>query len=155
MRDIRFHVPWLSLERRLVGRIQARLSLRMRMIGQKKSSILEWVILLGLTACAIVASRVIGLNQLWEDGVVYTVVVFAVVVSVLWPAWRRKSFWTSLALIFAGHTLVLLVVLQALPPRRFGIPKLLLIPLGGMESAFIGGMLWKRMKALRTSEPRS
>ncbi len=78
------------------------------MIGQKKSAILEWVILLGLTACAIAASEVIGLNPLWKDGVAYTVVVFAVVLSVLWPAWGRKSFWTSLALIFVGHTIVLL-----------------------------------------------
>src|SRR5260370_14301110 len=125
------------------------------MIGQKKFAILEWVILVGLTACAIAASEVIGLNPLWKDGVAYTVVVFAVVLSVLWPAWGRKSFWTSLALIFVGHTIVLLVVLQALPPRRFGIPKLLLVPIGSIESVFIGGMLWKRMKGLRTSGPPS
>jgi hypothetical protein len=126
----------------------------MRMIGQKKSTILEWVILLGLTGCAIAASEVIGLNQLWKDGFVYTVVVFAVVITGLPQAWGRKSFWTSLALIFAGHAIVLLVVLQALPPRRLGIPKLLLVPIGSIESLFIGGMLWRRMKALRTSEPR-
>jgi hypothetical protein len=124
------------------------------MIGQKKSTILEWVILLGLTACAIVASDVFGLKQLWKDGVVYTVVVFAVVLATLRPMWGWKSFWTSLALIFTLHTIVLLLVLQALPPRRFGIPKLLLVPLGGIESVFIGGVLWKRMKALSTSGPR-
>ena len=121
------------------------------MIGQEKSAILEWVILLGLTACAIAASEVIGLNQLWKDGVVYTVVVFAVVITGLRPAWGQKSFWSSLALIFAGHTILLLAVLQALPPRRFGIPKLLLVPIGGIESVFIAGVLWKRMKAVRTS----
>jgi len=108
---------------------------------------------LGLTACAIAASEVIGLTQLWKDGVVYTVVVFAVVITGLRPAWGRKSFWSSLALIFAGHTIVLLAVLQALPPRRFGIPKLLLVPIGGIESVFIAGVLWKRMKELRTSGP--
>jgi hypothetical protein len=125
------------------------------MIGQKKSTILECVVLLGLTASAIAASEVIGLNQLWKDGIVFTVVVFAVVITGLRPAWGRKSFWSSLVLIFAGHTIVLLVVLQALPPRRFGIPKLLLVPIGGIESVFIAGILWKRMKALRTSGPRS
>jgi asparagine N-glycosylation enzyme membrane subunit Stt3 len=125
------------------------------MIGQKKSTILEWVILLGLTACAIAAAEMIELSQLWKDGVVYTVVVFAVVLIGLRPAWERKSFWTSLALIFVGHAIVLLAVLQAMPPRRFGIPKLLLVPLGGIESVFITGILWKRMKALRTSGPQS
>ena len=125
------------------------------MIGQKKFAILEWVIFAGLSACAVAASEVIGLKQLWEDGVVYTVVVFAAVLTALRPAWGRESFWRSLGLIFAGHTIVLLVVLQALPPRRFGIPKLLLIPLGAIEGVFIAGILWKSMKALRTSGPRS
>ena len=128
---------------------------RMPMIGQKKSTILELVVFWGLSICAVVASEVIGLKQMWEDGVVYTVVLFAAIGTALRPAWGRKSFWTSLALIFAGHTIALLVVLQALPPRRFGIPKLLLIPVGTIEGVFITGILWKRMKALRTSEPRS
>ena len=125
------------------------------MIGQKKFAILEWVIFLGLSICAVAVSEVVGLNQLWEDAVVYTVVLFAAIGTALRPAWGRKSFWTSLALIFVGHTIVLLVVLQALPPRRFGIPKLLLVPIGSIESVFIGGMLWKRMKGLRTSGPPS
>ena len=60
--------------------------LRLRMTEQKKSTILEWVVLLGLTASAIAASEVIGLNQLRKDGVVFTVVVFAVVITGLRPA---------------------------------------------------------------------
>ena len=126
-----------------------------RMIGQKKSSILEWVIFWGLTACGVAAAEMMGINQVWSDGVLYTVILFAAVVSSLRPAWGRKSFWTSLALIFAGHTIIMLAVLQSLPPRRFGIPKLLLIPIVTVEGILISGMLWKRMKALRTSEPRS
>src|SRR5258708_35722543 len=125
------------------------------MIGQKKSAILEWVILLGLTACAIAASEVIGLNQLWKDAVVFTIVVFAAVITGLRPAWGRKSFWSNLALIFAGHTIVWLVMLQALPPQLFAIPKLLLVPIGGIESVFIAGILWKRLNASRISEPPS
>jgi hypothetical protein len=123
------------------------------MIGQKKFAILEWVIFLGISSCAVAASEVIGLKQLWEDGVVYTVVLFAAIGTALRPAWGRRSFWGSLALIFAGHTIVLLVVLQVLPPRRFGIPKLLLIPLGAIEGIFILWMLSKKMEALRTGPP--
>jgi hypothetical protein len=129
--------------------------LGLRMIGQKKSTILELVIFWGLSICAVVASEVIGLNHLWRDGVVYTVVVFTAVLLALRPAWGRKSFWSSLALIFAGHTIVLLAVLQAMSPRRHGIPKLLLIPVFAIEFVFITGMLWKKMKALRTTGPRS
>jgi hypothetical protein len=54
----------------------------------------------------------VGLNQLWEDGVVYTVVVFATVISVQRPAWRQTSFWTSLALILGAQTLILFILLQ-------------------------------------------
>jgi hypothetical protein len=123
------------------------------MIGQKKSSVVELVLFWTLSICAVVVSEVIGLEQRWEDGVVYTVVLFAAIGTALRPAWGRKSFWTSLALILTFHTIVLLVVLQALPARRFGIPKLLLIPLGAIEGTFIVGMLSRRMKASRTSEP--
>jgi hypothetical protein len=124
------------------------------MMGQRRISVLEWLILLGLTACAIAASEVLGLKPQWEDGLIYTVIVFVAVLLALRPAWGRRSFWTSLALIFVGHTIALFAVLQALPPRRFGIPKLLLIPVGAVEIVFVLGILW-RMKALRTSEPHS
>jgi hypothetical protein len=60
--------------------------------------------LLRLSAGAIATSELIGLNQVWEDGVVYTVVVFAAILTTLRPGWELKSFWKSLALIFTGHT---------------------------------------------------
>jgi hypothetical protein len=119
------------------------------MTGQRESAILEWVIFLGLSISAVAASEVIGLKQIWEDGAVYTVVVFTAVLLALRPVWGRKSFWSSLALIFAGHTILLLAVLQALPPRRFGIPKLLLIPVFAIEFVFIAGILRKRMAVFR------
>jgi len=119
------------------------------MAGQKESTILEWVILLGLTACAIALCEVIGLTQMWEDCVVYTVVVFTVVLRALRSEWGQKEFWESLALVFTGHMVVVLVVLLELPPRRFGIPKLLLVPIGGMEFVFIAGIVKKRMALLR------
>jgi hypothetical protein len=101
---------------------------------------------LALSVGAVVASEVIGLNQLWEDAVVYTVVLFAAILTVVRPARGRKSFWRSLALIFIAHTVVLLAVLRELSPRRFGVPKLLLVPIGAIEGVVIAGILWKTMK---------
>lgn len=121
------------------------------MIGQKRFAIVEWAIFLGVSISAVVASELIGLRQVWEDGVIYTVILFAAIGTAMRPAWRRKSFWTSLALIFTGHIIILAAVLQLLPPRRFGIPKLLLIPVGGIEGLLIIVMLWKRVKALEDS----
>ena len=116
------------------------------MIGQKKFAILEWAIFLALSVGAVVACEVIGLNQLWEDGVVYTVVVFAAILTAIRPEWRRKSFWKSLAITFIAHTVVVLAVLHELSPRRFGVPKLLLVPIGAIEGVVIAGILWKTMK---------
>jgi hypothetical protein len=112
----------------------------MRMAEHKKSATLEWVIFCDLTACAVVASEVVGLTPLWRDAVVYTVVLFAAIVTTLHPPWRRREFWQSLVAVFIGHTIVLLwalLVLQEFPTRRrFGIPKLLLFPVGAVEGVF-------------------
>lgn len=121
------------------------------MIGQKKSTVFEWVTVFGLSGLAVVVSELIGLKQLWEDGIIYTVMLFTVIVLALKPAWRRKSFWKSLALILAGHLIALVALLQTLPPRRFGIPKLLLFPAAVLEGTFIIAALWKRMKAFGNS----
>jgi hypothetical protein len=129
------------------------------LVQDKKSTIVELAIFWGLSICAVAVSEVVGLTPLWRDGVIYTVVVFAAVLTSLRPPWRRSEFWESLAAVFIGHTLILfwaVLVLQEFPTRRrFGMPKLLLIPLGSIEGVFIGGILWKSIKALRTSGPQS
>lgn len=121
------------------------------MIAQKKFAFLEWIILVGLTIFAVAITETIGLEQPWKDGVVYTIVVFAAVGTVLRPAWGRKSFWTTFALIFVLHTLVLLAVLHAFPYWHFGI---LLVPMGSVEGVIIAGVVWKRTKSLRTTAQR-
>jgi hypothetical protein len=122
------------------------------MIAQKRSSFLEWAIFLGLSICAMAISEAIGLQHPWKDGVVYTVVLFAAVGTAMRPAWGRKSFWTSLGLLFVLHTLLLLPVLHALPHRSFGI---LDVPVAGIEGVVIAGIVWNRTKSLRSTEPRS
>lgn len=76
--------------------------------------------------------------------------VFAAVIAVLRPAWRRGTFWKGLAVIFTGHMIVLFLVLQELSPRRFGVVSFVLF--GGLEALFIGGMLWKEMTQRKSSD---
>jgi ABC-type proline/glycine betaine transport system permease subunit len=128
--------------------------LRIQVARQKDFTILEWSILLGLTACAVTVSELIGLTHKWEDALVYTVVVFAVVLTVLRPVWGREGFWRSFALILTGHTVAVLMAIQVLPPWRFGIPKLLLVPVGGIEGILIAVIL-RRIVASRSRKPRS
>ena len=123
------------------------------MVGHRKSSILEWGILLGLTASAVAVSEVVGLTPLWRDAVAYTVILFAAILTALRPPWRQGEFWRSLAAVFAGHSIVLLLVvqvLQAFPERRrHGVPKLILLPVAALEGVIVAGKLWKTMVKLR------
>lgn len=120
------------------------------MTAKRKFAILEWAVVLLPSLFVVILAKVIGLNSLWKDGIVYTVVLFAAIISVERLAWRRTAFWKSLALILAAHTLILFSLLQMLTPNRFGMPKLLLIPFGLVEGVFILVIVRKRMKTLRS-----
>ena len=113
---------------------------------------MKGIIIFGSSFCAIGVSEMMQFSPLFEDFVVFTVLVFAVVVAVFMPAWRHTAFWKYLALVFAGHVIAVLfafAVLRELPPSqfRFGIPKLLLIPVALAETVVVSGMLWKRVVA--------
>lgn len=127
----------------------------MHTVGRAESRLLKGIIVFGSPTCAIAASERMRVSPLLEDIVVYTVAVFAVVVAVLMPAWRRPALWKYLALVFTGHVIAVtfvIAVLREFPPSqfRFGIPKLLLIPVALAEGVVVTGMLWKRTVA---SEP--
>jgi len=116
---------------------------RMR-TAAKHFTTLEWIILFGTTAAAIVVTEFLRLSQKWEDVVVYTVMLFATVILVLRPAWTRVQFWLNLLPIFALHALGSIVLVQSFPLGRFGIPKLVLIPIGMVEGLFVLAFLWKK-----------
>ena len=65
----------------------------------------------GATACAYAFSVVFGLTAMWQDGLVYTVLVFATVIAVLRPAWKRGAFWKGVAVMFIGHVVILFLLL--------------------------------------------
>ena len=123
------------------------------MTPRNESTILRWLMLFGATALAIAVSELIGLAQHWKDGVVYTVVVFIAVILAFRRSWARATFWRSLAYIFVGHTILMVVAVQTLPHGHFGFPKLLLVPIGGVEGVLIAALLWRRIAALRGLKP--
>lgn len=128
------------------------------MVKRTNSAILDWVVCLGLPICAFAVSAVVGLVPLWQDALVYTVIVFAAILTALRPPWRQLEFWQTLGGVFAAHTLVVLwaiLVLQEFPDyRRRGVPKLTLCLVAAVEGVFIGGVLWKRIAELKTSKPQ-
>jgi hypothetical protein len=111
----------------------------------QRNSIIEWSVLLGLIVIAIFLTKLFALNQRWSDAVVYTVVVFTVVIEMLRPAWRRSALWRSLLLIFALHVIAILIFVQAMPRSWHGIPGLLMTVLGMTEGVLMISALWKKM----------
>jgi hypothetical protein len=83
------------------------------------------VIVIGLLIAAIAISEGVGLQQKWEDGVTYTVVLFGILIVVLRPAWGRPRFWQNVVLLFALHVAGMIFVLPTLPLGRFGVPKII------------------------------
>jgi hypothetical protein len=108
------------------------------------NAVFEWLLLFGLTAIAIVLTKLLGLRGRWSDAVIYTVVVFTVVIQMLRPAWDRPILWRSLSLIFALHVIGILIVVEVMPRSWRGIPGLLMTIVGVTEGLVVVALLWKK-----------
>ena len=116
----------------------------MRVAGGKKFGIGEWVLIVVLVALAVAITEFVGVRQKWENAIVYTVLVFTVVIMALRPAWGRSAFWKTLVPIFMLHVLAVVVIEQSLPPGSEGPHGLPLTAAGMAEGVLIAGVLWKR-----------
>ena len=116
----------------------------MRLAGGKKFSTGEWVVIFAVAVLAVAFTEFIGVAEKWENAVVYTVVVFSVVITALRPAWGRRAFWQSLALVFLFHVLAVVVIGQSLPPSSKGPRGLPLTAAAMVEGVVIASVLWKR-----------
>jgi hypothetical protein len=104
----------------------------------------EWIVLFGLAAVAIAITERIGLSQKWEDVIVFTVLLFSVLLVTLRQLWNNPGFWRNLLLAFAAHVFAVAVLVRVLPAWRFGFPKLVLIVVGMLEGLLLLGVLWRR-----------
>jgi len=116
----------------------------MTVVERKKLSIGGWIAVFGLAALAVATTEFLGITQKWENGIVYTVIVFTAVIIPLRPAWGRRAFWQNLVVIFLLHVLALVVIEQSLPPGSRGPHGLPLTAVGMAEAVLIGSVLWKR-----------
>ena len=114
----------------------------MKMNSSKGLSAWEWLLLAGVAVVVIAATEYIGIQQKWEDAIVFTVVLFAAVTVSLRRLWTRRTFWRNLALLFMLHLLLATVAVGASGIRRHGYPKLLLIIAGMIEGVLLITVLW-------------
>jgi hypothetical protein len=111
--------------------------------ASKGFRIWEWAALLGLAVVAEAVAQLAGLNQRWEEAIVYTVVLFAVLTLALRPAWDRKVFWASLAAIFVLHSIALVVVEYSFPSAMQGFHGFPRTIVAMAEGLLIAGVLWR------------
>jgi branched-subunit amino acid permease len=116
----------------------------MRVAGGKKFSIREWALIVVLVVFAVAITEFVGVRQKWENAIVYTVLVFTVVIMALRPAWGRSRFWKTLVPIFLLHVLAVVVIEHSLPPGSEGPHGLPLTAVGMAEGVLIASVLWKR-----------
>ena len=112
--------------------------------ASKGFRIWEWAAILGLVVVAVAVSELVGLNERWEDAIVWTVVLFVALILALRPAWGRRVFWGSLAAIFVLHCVALGVAEYSLPSVMqgfHGLPRTIVVMAEGLV---IAGVLWRR-----------
>jgi hypothetical protein len=123
-------------------------------MGEKESSFADWMIIIGVGVAAVVVTEFLHLSQRVEDAIVYTVLVFTVVVVTLRPAWGNKIFWASLVAIFVMHALALIVLEQGFSSAVEGFHGISFVLAGMAETVLIGSVLWKRSMRSKGNRPR-
>jgi hypothetical protein len=113
-------------------------------IGQKKFRVGEWVVIFGVGAVTVATTELLHLSPPEEHAIVYTAIIFAIVIVTLRPLWGYKTFWWGLVAIFGLHTLAMIVLEQGLPVIARGFHGIPLTIAGMIESVLIAGALWRR-----------
>ena len=118
----------------------------MQLEGGKGFRFWEWIVIFGALAAGIAITARLSIRQGVSDIVIYTIVVFTVVLLALRQAWQSLTFWTSLLIAFCFHTIAAVIVLNIgrLRNQRFtGLP---LIVVGVVEGLSIAAFVWKRVR---------
>lgn len=121
----------------------------MRASKSTKQAILEWTIIAGSMITAVVVAEKIGLADKWENALVYTVMVFTIVIAILRTAWGSAIFWWRIAGLFLLHVIILATITQILSPESQGLRGIPMIIAGMAETLVIGSILWKGVRAPR------
>ena len=116
----------------------------MRLARRKDFTIGEWIGMSVVIGTAVLFAGLTTLNKKWVDAIVYTILLFTVLIVVLRPAWGRAAFWKNPFPIFALHVIAVIVVVQAIPPEWRGIPGFLQLAAGAVEGLLILAVIWRR-----------
>jgi hypothetical protein len=112
----------------------------------------EWLAIVVVAAVMFLVSEYAGLPARWGNALLYTVVLFTIMIVSFHSDWRRRVFWRTLGLIFVMHSLSVGLLVQTMPNSDRGIAGLPMTLTALTESCVILGVLWKR-KAI--SRPKS
>lgn len=106
--------------------------------------VLEWMLLFGTLAVAVVTTKALHLREILADAVLYTVIVFSVVILALRAAWRRIVFWQNLIPVFMLHLIAVSVVVESFPRDSHGFSLIPFTLMAIVEALLIAGFVWRR-----------
>jgi hypothetical protein len=106
----------------------------------------EWVGVCAACGAAVAITEYAGLRGKWEDVIVFTVLLFVMLILLYRPRWGTISFWWKLFLIFVLHVVATTIILQSVPIGPHGIPGLLMTVIT-MAGALVVIVLLDRKKA--------
>jgi hypothetical protein len=86
----------------------------------------SWVAVSAACIAAVAITEFTGLQGKWEDVIVFTVLLFSMLILLYRSRWGNKSFWFKLLLIFIVHVVATAICLHSVTISPHGIPGLLM-----------------------------
>jgi hypothetical protein len=104
----------------------------------------SWVAVSVACGAAVVITEFTGLRGKWEDVIVFTVLLFTMLILLYRQRWGSLSFWWKLLLIFVLHAVAATIILQSVLIGPHGIPGLPMIAITMAEAVFFIVLLDRR-----------
>jgi hypothetical protein len=89
----------------------------------------QWASILGSVVATVAITEGLHAGGKWENGAVYTVMVFATAVVVLRDRWYSGMFWLKAATLLLLHIAFWIFILQSLPTDSAGPHGMLMTPI--------------------------
>jgi hypothetical protein len=97
----------------------------------------SWVAVSVASVAAVAITEFAGLRGKWEDVVVFTVLLFTMLILIYRQCWGSVSFWRKLLLVFIVHAVAATIILQSVTIGPQGIPGLLMTAVTIAEAVIV------------------
>jgi hypothetical protein len=107
------------------------------MANSNELGIWSWIIIILACAASVVLSELGGLRGKWEDIIVFTTLLFSILLFLYRPLWRTRSFWQIFVVTFIIHAVAISVVLRVQLKNSTAASGLLMTAITMLEALLI------------------